>query len=68
MWHTGSRLFEPFTWLVSAPTMHMLVTVMFINGKKWLAIQEKFTMLLAGIQIHFFSESSAGEVSRMTNL
>ena len=61
MWHTGSRLFEPFTWLVSAPTMRMLVTVMFINGKKWLAIQEKFT-------IHFFSESSAGEVSRMTNL
>ena len=25
-------------------------------------------MPLAGIQIHFFSESSAGQVSQMTNL
>ena len=47
MWHTGSRLFEPFTWLVSAPTVPMLVTVIFINGKKWLTMQEKFTMLSA---------------------
>ena len=31
-------------------------------------MQEKFTMLLAGIHIHFFSESSAGQVSLMAYL